>query len=67
MKIIKEGKLPKNSKKLYTGMCRHCGCVVEAEDGDIIGRKDLLMWVKCPTEGCSGDICVLPKMEDERY
>ena len=51
IKIIKEGKLPKTYKRLYTATCDKCNCEFEFEDEDftrIEKRLNGFYYIKCP-------------------
>ena len=57
IKILKEGKMPKPTKKIYKATCSKCGCEFEFETEDIKRqerRPDGNMTVGCPC--CHTDI-----------
>ena len=70
IKIIKDGKIPKKQKAIYTIQCHHCGCVFECESSDflyIARGLDCTFEVTCP---CCGAVIknnadmVKPRYED---
>lgn len=58
IKIIKEGKLPKKTKTIYTVTCPKCFCEFECDDSDLIIEKGIggTRSVICP---CCGNIIML--------
>lgn len=63
MKIIKPGVVP---AYVWTGTCKHCGCMIEAEPCEVksaYDSKEATSWdtVKCPTPQCGSTINVQKK------
>ena len=54
MKIIKEGKLPKD--KIYKATCGNCNTVFEYQGSDIENDQRDGNYVKCPLKGCGAYI-----------
>lgn len=57
IKIIKNGRIPKPTKRIYEATCEYCGCKFEFEIEDIKSqerRLDGCITVECPC--CRKDI-----------
>lgn len=51
IRIIKDGKIPKKQKPIYTIECQYCGCVFECESSDLLFMSrglDCTFVVRCP-------------------
>lgn len=62
MKIIKEGRLPEQRRRVYEGECTNCGCVVEVYEEEIESYHRGLALINCPTLYCNGNILMMPKI-----
>lgn len=57
MKIIKQGKFPRPTERLYRGTCPQCDCIIEVTENEVVycqyGELPDKFNGVCPTAGCN--------------